>query len=871
MDPHAGVERSSTPEDTGAGHLRGGVLHPLTATECYERAGSNDPEAALRTLLGMFNELAVQHNALRAQVARTTDSALADRGECIGLGVEAPGLQYAQLSSSPPSSQSSRFRLLKRRSVRAIRESVSVSHLRGSSRHSPTGSASANTSPEMQSLALPVSSLGSRPSADMMHNTLAARDSDVPSTSAVRRDAPALAAALGPAHDPGRATSPPITVQNEQEAARVQVPGTPPIRQRLVGGAPARKMPDSPQQRGPKSPVRSASLRSTSSSYAYLSSPQTSLTSPPVDEPRTPLVSTQGSALHATGVPGAVPVIAFRIQVQMAKDASFPDTAPTSYTVEKTWSDLNMLHARLAMHAELHGELPPPRVPPAALFEPPFTPERLRQRNASVDAFLATVLRTVPASDDTVAQFLRGVPVHDAPPPTHEVFEQGVLQGLLLARSPDTAGWHLYRCRLYGRVLVLQYAVHPPELTEDGATVIELQGARLARLPGDTPGDTTLHVLEQSRTNRGERVAFTRHVLAAESEELLDHWTEALARITASLNPTHELETVAEEPRGARHRREHSQTVPRSETAELLPAPGPPVAYPDRSASTSPVTGMRHHHSTPRLRGTHLRPETSPTTSPNVGAQTGERRRFWQGLLGFSPGPNDGTARREPVFGVPLAASLHTAALPAGPPGLSPVPAVVRRCVDLLEHNGQGLREEGIYRMSGSASATRALYERFATRGDVDLVAENEAARTTGTPAIDMHVAAGLLKTFFRELPENVLTSALVPEFLDALEILDRAERTERVAALVSQLPAENYALMRLLCSHMNKVASCAEANKMSLQNIGIVLSPTLAIPTGLLFVFLQEFDTLFSLDAHGEASPHIHRPRTDPVRELAL
>ena len=76
---------------------------------------------------------------------------------------------------------------------------------------------------------------------------------------------------------------------------------------------------------------------------------------------------------------------------------------------------------------------------------------------------------------------------------------------------------------------------------------------------------------------------------------------------------------------------------------------------------------------------------------------------------------------------------------------------------------------------------------------------------------------------------------------------------------------------MRLLCSHMNKVASCAEANKMSLQNIGIVLSPTLAIPTGLLFVFLQEFDTLFSLDAHGEASPHIHRPRTDPVRELAL
>ena len=165
MDPHAGVERSSTPEDTGAGHLRGGVLHPLTATECYERAGSNDPEAALRTLLGMFNELAVQHNALRAQVARTADPALADRGECIGLGVEAPGLQYAQLSSSPPSSQSSRFRLLKRRSVRAIRESVSVSHLRGSSRHSPTGSASANTSPEMQSLALPVSSLGSRPSA----------------------------------------------------------------------------------------------------------------------------------------------------------------------------------------------------------------------------------------------------------------------------------------------------------------------------------------------------------------------------------------------------------------------------------------------------------------------------------------------------------------------------------------------------------------------------------------------------------------------------------------------------------------------------------------------------------------------------------
>ena len=63
----------------------------------------------------------------------------------------------------------------------------------------------------------------------------------------------------------------------------------------------------------------------------------------------------------------------------------------------------------------------------------------------------------------------------------------------------------------------------------------------------------------------------------------------------------------------------------------------------------------------------------------------------------------------------------------------------------------------------------------------------------------------------------------------------------------------------------------------MNLKNIGIVLSPSLVIPTSLLSVFLIEYPYVFALGDHGERAPidieghPVHEAGSPPVRGMKL
>jgi RalA-binding protein 1 len=69
-----------------------------------------------------------------------------------------------------------------------------------------------------------------------------------------------------------------------------------------------------------------------------------------------------------------------------------------------------------------------------------------------------------------------------------------------------------------------------------------------------------------------------------------------------------------------------------------------------------------------------------------------------------------------------------------------------------------GLKEEGIYRLSGSSAVVQALKERFNVDGDVDLLALDDFH--------DIHAITGLHKLWLRELTTPILTKDLQPEFL---------------------------------------------------------------------------------------------------------
>ncbi|KII61434.1 Rho GTPase-activating protein 92B [Thelohanellus kitauei] len=86
------------------------------------------------------------------------------------------------------------------------------------------------------------------------------------------------------------------------------------------------------------------------------------------------------------------------------------------------------------------------------------------------------------------------------------------------------------------------------------------------------------------------------------------------------------------------------------------------------------------------------------------------------------------------------------------------------------------------------------------------------------------------LKHYLRELPEPILTYELQPEF-DELLKLESITRVNAVIDLIHRLPYENFVNLKCLCGLLYNVVSKSEFNKMTAQNIGIVIGPNLIWP----------------------------------------
>ncbi|KWU42623.1 RhoGAP-domain-containing protein [Rhodotorula sp. JG-1b] len=212
-----------------------------------------------------------------------------------------------------------------------------------------------------------------------------------------------------------------------------------------------------------------------------------------------------------------------------------------------------------------------------------------------------------------------------------------------------------------------------------------------------------------------------------------------------------------------------------------------------------------------------------------------------------SRGSNDKAhvaAPARPVFGVPLKEAVSISRIR---PGLE-LPAIVYRCVEFLEAKNAE-NEEGIFRLSGSTNVIRQLKERFDAEGDVNLLQSSEF--------YDLHAVAGLLKQYLRDLPPPLLTRTLQPDFLRVIDLRGREDQVNALGKLVQQLPIEEYTLFRFFFAHLCTIAQNAETSKMNLRNLGIVFSPTLAIPAPLFTLFLSEFDLVFAVDREtGAAKP---------------
>lgn len=125
-----------------------------------------------------------------------------------------------------------------------------------------------------------------------------------------------------------------------------------------------------------------------------------------------------------------------------------------------------------------------------------------------------------------------------------------------------------------------------------------------------------------------------------------------------------------------------------------------------------------------------------------------------------------------------------------------------------------GMEVEGIFRRSANAQLVKSVKEAYNTNQAVDL-AEHD----------DVHLAAVLIKSFLRELPEPLLTFGLYDPIM---ELQDLPRQLEPIKQLLATLPPRNTAVLKFLIPFLREVSARSEINKMTDSNLAIVFGPNL-------------------------------------------
>lgn len=92
----------------------------------------------------------------------------------------------------------------------------------------------------------------------------------------------------------------------------------------------------------------------------------------------------------------------------------------------------------------------------------------------------------------------------------------------------------------------------------------------------------------------------------------------------------------------------------------------------------------------------------------------------------------------------------------------------------------------------------------------------------------DLHVVSSLLKSYFRKIPDSLVTNVLYSSFIKADKIEDLEMRMKELRRLVKTLPPHNYQCLKHLVFHLRKVVDHCDVNKMEAKNLAIVFGPNI-------------------------------------------
>ncbi|XP_073457036.1 protein FAM13A isoform X3 [Aquarana catesbeiana] len=172
------------------------------------------------------------------------------------------------------------------------------------------------------------------------------------------------------------------------------------------------------------------------------------------------------------------------------------------------------------------------------------------------------------------------------------------------------------------------------------------------------------------------------------------------------------------------------------------------------------------------------------------------------------PGRGQPTVPCRKVFGVPLR-DLHKEGLV-----VNGVPALVWNVVEYLR--SEGVTHEGLFRVNGNVKVVEQLRLKYESGEPLSLLEDG-----------DVYSAASLLKLFLREMPDGVISTALLPKFIQIYqETGSDAQRENRLKELIHELPDTHYSLLKYLCHFLTQVVERHAENKMNIYNLATVFGP---------------------------------------------
>ncbi|KAL0488880.1 RhoGAP [Acrasis kona] len=157
--------------------------------------------------------------------------------------------------------------------------------------------------------------------------------------------------------------------------------------------------------------------------------------------------------------------------------------------------------------------------------------------------------------------------------------------------------------------------------------------------------------------------------------------------------------------------------------------------------------------------------------------------------------------------------------------GEGEVPHILTVGLEMLQEH---MKVEGLFRLSGD---NRLMNQ---TRDDFNegKYPTEEATREI-LSSLKEHTIAGLVKMWFRELSDPVLTFDHYDMFIAAHGVPDPVTRLDVIKKVLTFLPTQNKEVLRILCKFLNQLSSYQSENKMNSQNLSIVFAPNLLRPEG--------------------------------------